>query len=172
MTLTLHTIKPAKNSKKNRKRVGRGNASGHGTYSTRGQKGQRSRSGGRKGLKMKGLKTIVQSIPKNRGFNSPYHKLAVVNLKELEKNFNDNDLVTLKKLKEKDLIKTYKHGVKVLAEGTLTKKLRVQAHKFSAEAEAKIIKAGGQVLMIAEKLKKTKSPAVEKPVDEKIEAKE
>ncbi len=146
--LTLHTLKPAKGSKKKRKRVGRGNASGHGTYSTRGQKGQRSRSGGRNKLKIKGLKSLLQSIPKQRGFHSLYPKLAVVNLKDLEKSFNEGELITPKKLETKGLIRTAKNGVKILSDGVLTKKFRVQADSFSKGAEEKIKKAGGEAIKI------------------------
>ncbi|MCK4554160.1 hypothetical protein KAU19_04310, partial [Candidatus Parcubacteria bacterium] len=68
--LRLHNIKPNKKAVKKRKRVGRGNASGHGTYSGRGIKGQRSRSGGKSGLKRLGMKMILRNIPKKRGFKS------------------------------------------------------------------------------------------------------
>src|SRR3972149_575319 len=83
MTLSLHQLNPAPASRHRRKRLGRGTASGHGTYSTRGQKGQRARTGGRPGLKRLGFKKILQGIPKNRGFNRPYKKKAVVNLDRL-----------------------------------------------------------------------------------------
>lgn len=146
--LTLHNLKPAKGSKKKRKRVGRGNASGHGTYSTRGQKGQRSRSGGRNKLKIKGLKSLLQGIPKKRGFKSFYAKSAVVNVGDLEKYFTTGELINGRLLAEKGLIKTAKDGVKILAEGELTKKFKVRANSFSKGAEEKIKKAGGEVIVI------------------------
>ncbi len=66
MIITLSSLKPQKNRKK-KKRVGRGNSSGHGTYSGRGIKGQRSRSGGKKGLKLKGLKVFISQVKKAKG---------------------------------------------------------------------------------------------------------
>ena len=87
--LSLHTIKPNKGETKKRKRVGRGNASGHGTYSGRGQKGQRSRSGGKSGLKRKGMKQILLQTPKLRGFKSDKPKNQVINLVDINKNFKE-----------------------------------------------------------------------------------
>lgn len=154
MTITLHNIGPAKGSKKRKKRVGRGNASGHGTYSARGQKGQRSRSGGRAGLQRIGLKPLLQKIPKVRGFKSQRPRLAVINLRDLEKIFSDGELVTPKKMKAKDLIKSYQNGVKVLSQGSLTKKLKIQANQFSQGAIEKIKKAGAEMILIEDKRKK------------------
>lgn len=156
MTLTLHNIKPAPGAKKKRKRVGRGNASGHGTYSTRGQKGQRARSGGKAGLKRVGLKSLLQKIPKARGFKSGYAKPAVVNLQDLEKRFNDGALINAKQLLAKGLIRTAKNGVKILAEGELTKKLKIQADGFSQGALAKIKKAGGEAIIGGHSIEKEK----------------
>jgi len=90
MPLTLHTIKPFSGSKKKVKRVGRGLGS-TGTYSGRGQKGQRARSGGRGGLKLLGMKRIILATPKLRGFKSPYPKMVAVNIGDLEKKFNEVD---------------------------------------------------------------------------------
>ncbi|PIY78798.1 MAG: 50S ribosomal protein L15, partial [Parcubacteria group bacterium CG_4_10_14_0_8_um_filter_35_7] len=87
MSLSLHNLKSRK--RKKRKRVGRGNASGHGTYSGRGLKGQKSRSGGKKGLKLKGFKVIIQNIPKTRGFKSIHPKMEIVNTGDLEKKFKE-----------------------------------------------------------------------------------
>ena len=143
MSLYLHTIKSSGNKKK--KRVGRGNASGKGTYSGRGIKGQRSRSGGKKGLKMKGFKSTLLRIPKLRGFKSPKMKKANIKLSDLEKHFNDGDLITPQVLEEKELINDRKTGVKILSQGTITKKLVFKDCWFSKTAEDKIIKAGGKI---------------------------
>ena len=146
MTLSLHQLKPAPGSRHRRKRVGRGNASGHGTYSTRGQKGQRARTGGRPGLKRLGFKKILQGIPKNRGFNSPYNKKAVVNLDRLNDAFKDGAVVTPAELLKRGLINNVKNGVKILGQGKLTKKLIIERCLVSAAAKQEIEAAGGQIL--------------------------
>jgi len=146
MALTLGNLHPSKGSKRSKKRVGRGNSSGHGTYSTRGMKGQRARSGSRKGLKLKGLKSRLQKIPKLGGFLSPYGKMSIVNLKDLEKAFSDNAEVTPKKLVELGLVMKTSRGVKVLGSGKLAKKLNIKGCLVSASAKEAITKAGGKVL--------------------------
>jgi len=147
--LKLYNLKPAKGAKKRKKRVGRGNASGHGTYATRGLKGQRSRSGGKGGLKFKGLKANIQNIPKLGGFKSLKPKLAVVNLKDLEKNFSDNEIVTAAKLKSKGLIKSIRPGVKILGMGKLDKKLILKVDKISESAREAVEKAGGKIILLS-----------------------
>lgn len=142
--LTLHTIKPFPKSKKPRKRVGRGGA--HGTYSGRGQKGQRARSGGKKGLKLKGIKRMLLSIPKIRGFRSPYPKVAVVNVGFLDKKFKENDIITPQVLLETKLIDKINKGVKILGDGEITKKLVIKECEVSKNAKEKIERAGGKVL--------------------------
>lgn len=145
MALSLHTIKPFPNSKKRVKRVGRGLGS-TGTYSGRGQKGQRARSGGRKGLKLMGMKKLIQSTPKLRGFKSPYAKFTVVGLSALDKKFKDNDKVTPKTLLEKGLIGKMNAEVKILGNGELTKKVIVEGCAVSGSAREKIGKAGGKIV--------------------------
>lgn len=143
--LTLHNLKFNKKAKKRRKRVGRGNASGHGTYSTRGLKGQKARSGGRSGLKRRGLRQLLRNKPKIGGFRSPYPKMVTVNLDQLEKNFAAGEIVDAKKLIDKYLIKSARTGLKILGNGKLTKKLVVIADGFSESAKKAIIEAGGRV---------------------------
>jgi large subunit ribosomal protein L15 len=145
--LTLGNLKPAAGAKKKSKRVGRGNAS-TGTYSGRGAKGQRARSGGRKGLKMLGLKMIVRRIPKKRGFTSLYDKPAVVNVADLETAFQNKQTVTAENLKKKGLVKDIRWGVKILGKGQLTKSLKVRAIGFSATAKQAIEAAGGTAEII------------------------
>ncbi|OGY46960.1 MAG: 50S ribosomal protein L15 [Candidatus Buchananbacteria bacterium RIFCSPHIGHO2_02_FULL_45_11b] len=142
--LTLHNLTINKKSRKNPKRLGRGNASGHGTYSTRGQKGQKARSGGSKGLRRWALVQQLRSKPKIGGFRSLRPKSATVNVSQLESNFAAGEIVNAKKLIEKNLIKSAKTGIKILGEGRLTKKLTVFADSFSKSAESAIIKAGGK----------------------------
>jgi len=148
MALNLHNLKPAYGAKKNKKRVGRGDASGHGTYATRGLKGQKARSGGKGGLRLKGLKSTIQNTPKLGGFRSLKPKLEVVNLESLEKKFENNDIITPVKLAELGLIKNTRNGVKILGMGKLTKKLIIKASRFSNSAKEAISKAGGQAIFL------------------------
>ena len=150
--LTLSNLKPAQ-KRKARKRVGRGLGSGKGRYSGRGIKGQKSRAGSHKmrpGFEG-GQMPIYMRLPKQRG---PYSKDAMpvgphrtstvpVNLRDLERVFDDGAEVTLEALVEKGLIKNTRTDVKVLGEGELKKKLSVTAHAFSATAREKIEAAGG-----------------------------
>jgi large subunit ribosomal protein L15 len=150
MALSLSNLKPARGSKRRGIRVGRGTSSAHGSYSGRGSKGQRARSGGKGGLKAFGLKRIIQSTPKLSGFISLKPKLEVVNLKDLEKNFKDNDIITPAILKDKDLIQDSKVGVKILGEGKLTKKFIIKTHKISESAKAMVEKNGGQIIFLGQ----------------------
>ncbi len=95
MALQLHNLQPRPGAKKRRKRIGRGNASGHGTYSTRGMKGQRARSGGRSGLKKLGMKRIIASLPKLGGFTSHRPRAVGVSLVRLERVAQNGDTVTV-----------------------------------------------------------------------------
>lgn len=146
--ITLSNLKRFPKSKKRPKRVGRGDASGHGTYSGRGQKGQRARSGGRKGLKLKGIKPIIKKLPKLKGFKSIHPKFEIINLETLEKKFSDGDVVRPEKMLEVGLIKSLKDNIKILGRGKLSKKLIIQAHSFSKSAEEAIKKAEGKVIKL------------------------
>lgn len=159
--LGLHNLQVARGSKKGKKRLGRGNASGKGNQSGRGGKGQRARSGGKAGLVLFGVKTYLQRIPKSRGFKSLRYKTAEINVGDLNKNFNDGGTVTPAILERKGLIFTGKYGLKVLGSGELNKKLNVTASGFSKKAEEAIIKAGGSVLKIG-KNKESASEATTK----------
>ncbi len=139
MTLRLHTIKPAKGSTKKRKRVGRGNASGHGTYSGRGLKGQKSRSGGKNSLKRLGMKTILLNIPKKRGFKSQKPKNQVVNLADINKYFKDGATVNLQTLLKAGLIDTIKLPAKILGKGELKlKNVKFEGVKMSESVKNQI----------------------------------
>lgn len=144
MALTLHTIKPFPNSRKKVKRVGRGLGS-TGTYSGRGQKGQRARSGGRKGLKILGMKKIIMATPKLRGFRSPYPKMIAVNILSLDKKFKDGERVTPKTLLKKGLVGKMRVAVKILGNGDIKKKLIIEGCAVSKSAKEKIEKAGGKI---------------------------
>lgn len=155
--LNLSNLKPAKGSSKRRKKVGRGGK--RGTYSGRGMKGQRSRSGGKSGLKRLGFKQTLQRIPKARGFKSQQPKKAVVNLSDLEDKFQDGDIVNARSLIKSGLIDNAKSGVKILGQGEISKKLTVEATAFSSSAEKAIIKAGGEIKETKKQLAQAKGGA-------------
>ena len=170
--LSLHTLKPAQ-PRKARKRVGRGLGSGKGRYSGRGIKGQKSRSGShsmRPGFEG-GQMPIYMRLGKQRG---PYSKDAMpigphrtstvpVNLRDLDRVFDDGAEVTLEALIEKGLIKNSKTDVKILGQGDLKKKLSVTAHAFSASAREKIEAAGGSATALREPVEKKKRSKKAKP---------
>ena len=159
MALKLYNLRPAHGAKKSKKRIGRGDSSGHGSYSTRGQKGQRSRSGGRGGLKLKGLKSGIQSIPKLGGFKSLKPKLAIVNLDILEKNYKNGEIVNALSLWHKGLSDS-KYSVKILGNGTINKKLTIAGLKISQSASLAIKKAGGKVILAKAKETKKEAPKI------------
>lgn len=156
--LELHTLQT--NKRRSVKRVGRGWSS-RGKYSGRGIKGQKSRSGGKGGLKLRGAKQTILRLPKNRGFKSPHAKFAVVNVSDLEV-FTAKEEVTPKALLEKGLIPTARMGVKILGSGTLSKGLTVHAHAYTASAKDIIEKAGGKAEVIETIRKKGQHPKGEK----------
>ena len=148
MALGLHNLQaPKGDANKSRRRVGRGNASGMGTYSGHGQKGQRSRTGGSGGLRLKALRKRVMSMPKLRGFNSMYPKAAVVNLDDLQNSFDAQAVISPKSLTKKGLVDSPRYGVKILGTGKLSKAFTVRNCQLSASAKEKIEKAGGKIVV-------------------------
>ena len=147
--MKLETLPKSKEAKA-RKRVGRGPGSGMGKTSTRGEKGQLARSGGSVPAWFQGGQSpLYRRLPK-RGFNNARFetKYATINLDELNKYFNDGDVVTPEVLKERGIIKKQLSGIKVLASGTLEKKISVKAQRFSSTAVTKIEAAGGKAEVI------------------------
>ncbi len=141
MSISLHNLKRAKGAAKSRKRVGRGNSSGHGTYSTRGLKGQRSRSGGKGGLKRLGLKQLILATPKKRGFKSGKPKNQIINLADINNNFKDGALISPQTLLASKLINDDKLPIKILGQGELKlKNLKFEGVKMSKSVEGKIKK--------------------------------
>ena len=135
---------------KRKKIVGRGPGSGRGKTSTRGQKGQKSRSGASIPAWFQGGQTpLYRRVPK-RGFKNTKFRIeyATINLSDLNKFFNDGDIVTPELLKEKGIIKKQLCGVKVLGNGELEKKLTIKANRFSSSAVTKIESAGGKAEVI------------------------
>ncbi len=156
--LGLHNLEAAKRSTHRPKIVGRGSGSGRGNYSTRGMKGQRSRSGGKSGLALRSMRSFVLRIPKSRGFRSIYPKFAVVNLRDLDKNFKDGAKVNGRILLKLGLVETISGGIKILSTGELTKKLIVEAEAFSKVAQQKFEAAGGQIKIVSIKKAKEDKP--------------
>lgn len=144
--LTLSSLQVKKGAKTKKIRRGRGNASGYGNYSGRGMKGQRSRSGGKSGLKRLGMKKLIAQLPKKRGFNRDSRRMNIINLNVLEQKFQEGEEINVKKLIKLGLINRPRDGVKILAKGDIKKKLTVKAHGFSKTAKQAIIKAGGKVI--------------------------
>lgn len=144
MALSVGTIKRKGVSDK-KVRVGRGNASGKGTYATRGLKGQKSRSGGRGGLKLRGFKQTLQRVPKHRGFKSGKIKPATVSLSALNDAFAEGANVTAEKLQKKGMVDTARHGVKIIGSGKLAKKLAISGCMATAGAKEAIEKVGGSL---------------------------
>jgi large subunit ribosomal protein L15 len=139
-------LKPPVGAKHKKKRVGCGDGSGHGTFSTRGCKGQKSRSG--KDLRPSfegGQLPLVKRLPWTRGFtNVGKIEYSLVNVADL-KSFDANSNVNPESLVEAGLIKSVKLPIKVLGNGELDKPLTVKANKFSETAKSKIEAAGGKV---------------------------
>lgn len=147
--MRLENLPKSKETKVN-KRVGRGPGSGMGKTSTRGENGQKSRSGASISAWFQGGQTpLYRRIPK-RGFNNKMfrHEYSTINLSDLNKFFKDGDVVTPEILKERGIIKKELEGIKVLATGKLEKKLTIKAHRFSSKAVTKIEDAGGKAEVI------------------------
>lgn len=139
-------LSPAPGATKSRKRVGRGNGSGHGTYSGRGAKGQKARAGYRIKPGFEGGQLpLVKRLPQKRGFVNIFRiEYSVVNLDKLNI-FEPGSEVTPEKLVAAGLLKSLGQPVKILATGDIIHPLRVKAQKFSTAAKAKIEAAGGSV---------------------------
>jgi len=146
--MKLHELRAAEGSTKNRKRRGRGTASGQGKTGGRGMNGQNSRSGGGTRLGFEGGQMpLYRRIPK-RGFTNIWRKeYTILNVDDLNQ-FETGTVVTPESLKEAGIVKQVKDGIKILGEGTLEKNITVVAHKFSKTAIAKIESAGGKAEVI------------------------
>jgi large subunit ribosomal protein L15 len=147
--MELNNLKPAIGSTKNRKRIGRGTGSGHGKTATKGHKGQKARSGGNVEPGFEGGQMPMQRRLPKRGFNPLSRKeYALVNLGQMEV-FEAGSCVDVAALLKSSLISRVRDGIKILADGELTKPLTVRAHKFSAAAREKILAAGGTAEVIS-----------------------
>lgn len=148
--MDLSNLRPALGSKKKRKRVGRGDGSGHGKTSCRGHKGQGSRSGGNTPPGFEGGQMPLQRRVPKRGFHNPFRKsTAIVNLGQLEI-FAAGSEVTPDLMAQRRLVSGKEDRVKVLGDGSLSKPLTVKAHGFSSKAKEKIEALGGKAELLQE----------------------
>ncbi len=157
--LRLQNLKPFKNSKHKRKRVGRGLGSGHGVTATRGTKGQNARSGGAKPEWFEGGQNPLYLRIPSKGFTNIFKKeYHIVKLQDLNI-FQDNEIITPEKLLKANLIKDLKKEIKILGNGNLTKKIEIHAHKITKKALEKLQKLGSNFVKLPplkKKFKKTK----------------
>src|SRR5687768_10237828 len=147
--MDLSNLKPSERSKFSKKRVGRGHGSGTGTQAGRGHKGAQSRSGYsfKRGFEG-GQMPLHRRVPK-RGFHNPFRvEYAVVNLDDLSERFADGADVTPDVMRAIGLVRDARLPIKVLARGEMSKKLSVQAHKFSGKAAEKLAAAGGSAQVL------------------------
>jgi large subunit ribosomal protein L15 len=147
-----HNLRPPRGATHAKKRVGRGNSSGHGTYAGRGLKGQASRSGKRLPYDAfeGGQFPTSRKFHVLRGFNNKWRvPFQPVNLEALDR-FQDGTTVTPETLKQAGILKHLREPVKILARGELHRKLTISAHAFSAAAKERIEAAGGTAIVITE----------------------
>src|SRR3982751_388957 len=150
MAVALNSLRPAKGSTHKKKRVGRGPGSGMGKTASRGEKGQKSRSGYSAKIGFEGGQMPLHRRLPKRGFTNIFKKRWLeVSLGALDRHFKANEEVTPEVLHERGIIKKAKHDVVVLGTGELGKPLRVSAHRFTKSAREKIEQAGGAVVEIA-----------------------
>ena len=142
-SMELCNLRPARGSKHNEFRKGRGHGSGNGKTAGKGHKGQKARSGAPRIGFEGGQMPLYRRIPK-RGFTCPSSKeIIAVNLDVLNKKFEDGAVVDVDTLIESGIVKNPRDGVKILGNGTITKKLTVKVNAFSASAKEKIEAVGG-----------------------------
>ena len=148
--MDLSNLRPPSGATHPKKRVGRGEGTGQGVTSGRGNKGAKSRSGfTRKRGFEGGQMPLHRRVPK-RGFHNPFRvEYAVINLDVLAARFEADEVVTPESLRERGLVRSSRQLVKVLGRGDLAKKLTVRAHKFSGQAARKIAAAGGLAEIVA-----------------------
>ena len=145
--MDLSNLSPAKGSKHNNFRRGRGHGSGNGKTAGKGHKGQKARSGAPRPGFEGGQMPLYRRIPK-RGFTNRNSKdIVAVNVDVLEV-FDNDTVVTIELLKERKIIKNPRDGVKILGNGELTKKLTVQVNAFSAGSKEKIEALGGKAEVV------------------------
>src|ERR671913_2106210 len=144
MAIGLNNLHPAEGSTHKKKRVGRGPGSGLGKTAGRGNKGQKSRSGYSSKIGFEGGQMPLQRRLPKRGFTNIFKKQWIeISLAKIEANFEAGDEVTPELLHERGLIKKAKHDLVILGTGSITKGLKISAHRFTKTAKGKMEKAGG-----------------------------
>jgi large subunit ribosomal protein L15 len=146
--ITLNALKPSQGARKKRKRIGRGEGSGHGGTSTKGHKGIKARSGGKAPVGYEGGQMPMQRRLPKRGFKNPFREeFEILNLKDLAR-FSAGAVVDVEALKSAGLVRGGGRKVKMLGEGTLSQAITVRVHHFSLAAKSKIEEAGGKAEVI------------------------
>jgi len=146
--MKLNELKPPKGARKKKKRIGRGEGSGHGGTSTHGHKGFKARSGGIVPPGYEGGQMPLQRRLPKRGFHNPFRKeWAIVNVKDLGR-FPAGTVVDVEALMASGLVKKMLSGVKILGDGMISHALTVRAHHYSLAAKSKIEVAGGKAEVI------------------------
>jgi large subunit ribosomal protein L15 len=146
--MRLSELRPPEGARKEKKRIGRGEGSGHGGTSTKGHKGYKARSGGKRSPGFEGGQMPLQRRLPKRGFKNPFRKQwSVINLRDLSA-FPDGAVVDAEILKSKGLVKKVGSRVKILGEGEVLRPLTVRAQAFSLSAKKKIEAAGGKAEVI------------------------
>jgi len=146
--MRIHDLSPAKGSRKNRKRVGRGPGSGHGKTSCRGHKGTKARSGGSISPGFEGGQMPLQRRLPKRGFTNIFKKdYVLVNVRDLNR-FSSNATLDVEALKNAGLVKKVGAGVKLLGKGEISHPLVLRVNKVSKAAKEKIEAAGGKVEVV------------------------
>lgn len=143
--MRIHELSPSRGAKRNRKRVGRGPGSGHGKTACRGQKGQKSRSGGNVPPGFEGGQMPLQRRLPKRGFTNIFKKkYAIVNIADLN-NFEPGVTIDMEVMRRAGLVRGRNDGVKILGGGEISRPLTVRVNKASKSAQKKIEAAGGSV---------------------------
>lgn len=168
-----HALRSPRGAKRPRKRVGRGNASGHGTYSGRGIKGQQARSGAGPSAAFEGGQTpLVRRLPRRRGFRNPFRvAYTPVNLRDLAR-FDAGSEVTPESLRERGIVRSLRQPIKVLGTGELESALTVRVHRISGAARAKIEAAGGAAEELTPRLPKREAKKVQPETEARAVEKE
>ena len=157
MALTLNTIAPNKGARTKSFRIGRGEGSGRGKTAGRGTKGQRARTGGRKNLKLKGIKQMILGFPKNRGFQSKFTTVHSLPLERVAEVYTSTAKIDIKSLIAKGLLPKMAERAKLIGTAEVKSALTFVNILASASAKAAIEHAGGSFLMKKmPKAKKTK----------------
>lgn len=147
--LGLHNLVAPRGARKKPKRLGRGEASGHGKTCGRGHKGQKARKSGNVRIGFEGgQKPLARRLPK-KGFTSMHDKVAIVNLESLSNRFDDNATIDIPALVSVGLLNSLSNKVKILGDGEPKPGYKVSVHKISTSAREKIEKSGGKIEILA-----------------------